>query len=128
MSIVSMQVFQTADGQQFSTQAAAEAHQFSLDNQATLDNVATSFVNAAELVGRARTGSANKAVEVISFLVSQGIVTVEDLAAHDVIQPSAELAERLAAHEAEVAEKAAAKEAKEEVVEVAEEADLSDFG
>lgn len=123
MSIVSLQVFQTADGQQFPTQAAAEAHQFGLDNQATLTSVAESFVNAAELSGRARSGSANKCVEVVSFLVSQGLVDLELLAAHTPIAPSAELAARLVA-EAEA--KAAKVEVAEEEV-VAEEADLSDF-
>ena len=124
MSIVSMQVFQTADGQQFSTQAQAEAHQFGLDNQATLSAVAESFVNASELAGRARSGSANKCVEVISFLVSQGLVDLELLAAHTPIEPSAELAAKLAA---EVEAKAAKAEAVVEEEVVAEEADLSDF-
>ena len=124
MSIVSLQVFQTADGQQFPTQAAAEAHQFGLDNQATLSAVAESFVNAADLSGRARSGSTNKCVEVVSFLVSQGLVDLELLAAHTPIAPSAELAARLAA-EAEAKAAKAEAEVVEEVV--AEEADLSDF-
>lgn len=127
MSIVSLQVFQTADGQQFSTQAQAEAHQFGLDNQATLSAVAESFVNAADLSGRARSGSTNKCVEVVSFLVAQGLVDLELLAAHTPIAPSEELAARLEAERVAAEAKAAAKEVKTEEVEVAEEADLSDF-
>lgn len=127
MSIVSLQVFQTADGQQFSTQALAEAHQFSLDNQVTLEAVAESFVNASELVGRARTGSANKCVEVVSFLVAQGLVDLDLLAAHTPIAPSEDLAARLEAERVAAEAKAAAREVKTEEVEVAEEADLSDF-
>lgn len=123
MSIVSLQVFATSDGKQFTNRDEAVAHQVSLDNAQGIANVAESFVNTTTasgakvvgMVGRTRAFNLNVASQVMSFLLAHGIVTTEDLEAFEKIEPSEELAVRLA--EAEAAAAAAPKKgAKAEVV------------
>ena len=121
MSLIqSSQVFTTTDGKQFSDLASAEAHQVMLENAAGVEKVASSFANVAVapnakvagLSGRTRVFNMNVASQVVSFLISQGIVTAADLEAFEAIEPSEELAARLKADAEEAEKKAAQKKAK----------------
>ena len=121
MSLIqSSQVFTTTDGKQFSDLASAEAHQVMLENAAGVEKVASSFANVAVapnakvagLSGRTRVFNMNVASQVVSFLISQGIVTADVLEAFTAIEPSEELAARLKADAEEAEKKAAQKKAK----------------
>ena len=123
MSLIqSSQVFTCTDGKQFSDMAAAEAHQVMLANAAGIEKVASSFANVAVapnakvagLSGRTRVFNMNVASQVLSFLISQGVVTADDLEAFEAIEPSEELAARLQADAEEAEKKAAEKKAKAE--------------
>ena len=123
MSLIqSSQVFTTTDGKQFSDLASAEAHQVMLENAAGVEKVASSFANVAVapnakvagLSGRTRVFNMNVASQVVSFLISQGIVTADVLEAFTAIEPSEELAARLKADAEEAEKKAAEKKAKAE--------------
>lgn len=123
MSLIqSSQVFTTTDGKQFSDLASAEAHQVMLENAAGVEKVASSFANVAVapnakvagLSGRTRVFNMNVAGQVVSFLISQGIVTADVLEAFTAIEPSEELAARLKADAEEAEKKAAEKKAKAE--------------
>lgn len=131
MSVLSKQVFETTDGKQFTDVAAAEAHQFALDNEVLVNEIAESYVNIAVapgakeagMVGRTRAFNANVARGVVSFLLSKG-VEINDFEA---ILPSEELQARLDAEAQKEAEKAAAKKAKEGEAETEDEtADAKD--
>ena len=115
MSLIqSSQVFTCTDGKQFSDMASAEAHQVMLENAAGVEKVASSFANVAVapnakvagLSGRTRVFNMNVASQVVSFLISQGIVTAADLEAFEAIEPSEELAVRLEADRVEAEKKA----------------------
>lgn len=121
MSLIqSSQVFTCTDGKQFSDMASAEAHQVMLENAAGVEKVASSFANVAVapnakvagLSGRTRVFNMNVASQVVSFLISQGIVTADALEAFTAIEPSEELAARLKADAEEAEKKAAQKKAK----------------
>lgn len=121
MSLIqSSQVFTCTDGKQFSDMASAEAHQVMLANAAGIEKVASSFANVAVapnakvagLSGRTRVFNMNVASQVLSFLISQGVVTADDLEAFEAIEPSEELAARLKADAEEAEKKAAQKKAK----------------
>ena len=121
MSLIqSSQVFTCTDGKQFSDMASAEAHQVMLANAAGIEKVASSFANVAVapnakvagLSGRTRVFNMNVASQVVSFLISQGIVTADVLEAFTAIEPSEELAARLKADAEEAEKKAAQKKAK----------------
>ena len=121
MSLIqSSQVFTCTDGKQFSDMASAEAHQVMLANAAGIEKVASSFANVAVapnakvagLSGRTRVFNVNVASQVLSFLISQGVVTADDLEAFEAIEPSEELAARLKADAEEAEKKAAQKKAK----------------
>lgn len=123
MSLIqSSQVFTCTDGKQFSDMASAEAHQVMLENAAGVEKVASSFANVAVapnakvagLSGRTRVFNMNVASQVVSFLIAQGIVTADVLEAFTAIEPSEELAARLAADVEEAEKKAAEKKAKAE--------------
>ena len=121
MSLIqSSQVFTCTDGKQFSDMASAEAHQVMLENAAGVEKVASSFANVAVapnakvagLSGRTRVFNMNVASQVLSFLISQGVLTAADLEAFEAIEPSEELAARLKADAEEAEKKAAQKKAK----------------
>ena len=121
MSLIqSSQVFTCTDGKQFSDMASAEAHQVMLENAAGVEKVASSFANVAVapnakvagLSGRTRVFNVNVASQLLSFLISQGVVTAADLEAFEAIEPSEELAARLKADAEEAEKKAAQKKAK----------------
>ena len=123
MSLIqSSQVFTCTDGKQFSDMASAEAHQVMLENAAGVEKVASSFANVAVapnakvagLNGRTRVFNMNVASQVLSFLISQGVLTAADLEAFEAIEPSEELAARLKADAEEAEKKAAEKKAKAE--------------
>ena len=123
MSLIqSSQVFTCTDGKQFSDMASAEAHQVMLENAAGVEKVASSFANVAVapnakvagLSGRTRVFNMNVASQVLSFLISQGVLTAADLEAFEAIEPSEELAARLKADAEEAEKKAAEKKAKAE--------------
>ena len=123
MSLIqSSQVFTTTDGKQFSDLASAEAHQVMLENAAGVEKVASSFANVAVapnakvagLSGRTRVFNMNVASQVVSILISQGIVTADVLEAFTAIEPPEELAARLKADAEEAEKKAAEKKAKAE--------------
>ena len=121
MSLIqSSQVFTCTDGKQFSDMASAEAHQVMLENAAGVEKVASSFANVAVapnakvagLSGRTRVFNVNVASQLLSFLISQGVLTAADLEAFEAIEPSEELAARLKADAEEAEKKAAQKKAK----------------
>ena len=121
MSLIqSSQVFTCTDGKQFSDMASAEAHQVMLENAAGVEKVASSFANVAVapnakvagLSGRTRVFNMNVASQVLSFLISKGVLTAADLEAFEAIEPSEELAARLKADAEEAEKKAAQKKAK----------------
>lgn len=123
MSLIqSSQVFTCTDGKQFSDLASAEAHQVMLENAAGVEKVASSFANVAVapnakvagLSGRTRVFNMNVTSQVLSFLISQGVLTAADLEAFEAIEPSEELAARLKADAEEAEKKAAEKKAKAE--------------
>ena len=123
MSLIqSSQVFTCTDGKQFSDMASAEAHQVMLENAAGVEKVASSFANVAVapnakvagLSGRTRVFNVNVASQLLSFLISQGVLTAADLEAFEAIEPSEELAARLQADAEEAEKKAAEKKAKAE--------------
>ena len=123
MSLIqSSQVFTCTDGKQFSDMASAEAHQVMLENAAGVEKVASSFANVAVapgakvagLNGRTRVFNMNVASQVLSFLISKGVLTAADLEAFEAIEPSEELAARLKADAEEAEKKAAEKKAKAE--------------
>lgn len=123
MSLIqSSQVFTCTDGKQFSDLASAEAHQVMLENAAGVEKVASSFANVAVapnakvagLSGRTRVFNVNVASQLLSFLISQGVLTAADLEAFEAIEPSEELAARLKADVEEAEKKAAEKKAKAE--------------
>ena len=123
MSLIqSSQVFTCTDGKQFSDMAAAEAHQVMLQNAVGIEKVASSFANVAVapnakvagLSGRTRVFNVNVASQLLSFLISQGVLTAADLEAFEAIEPSEELAARLKADAEEAEKKAAEKKAKAE--------------
>lgn len=120
--IQSSQVFTCTDGKQFSDMASAEAHQVMLQNAVGIEKVASSFANVAVapnakvagLSGRTRVFNVNVTSQVLSFLISQGVLTAADLEAFEAIEPSEELAARLQADAEEAEKKAAEKKAKAE--------------
>ena len=121
MSLIqSSQVFTCTDGKQFSDMASAEAHQVMLENAAGVEKVASSFANVAVapnakvagLNGRTRVFNMNVASQVLSFLISQGVLTAADLEAFEAIEPSEELAVRLEADRLEAEKKAEEAKAK----------------
>ena len=123
MSLIqSSQVFTCTDGKQFSDMASAEAHQVMLQNAVGIEKVASSFANVAVapnakvagLSGRTRVFNVNVTSQVLSFLISQGVLTAADLEAFEAIEPSEELAARLQADAEEAEKKAAEKKAKAE--------------
>ena len=123
MSLIqSSQVFTCTDGKQFSDMAAAEAHQVMLQNAVGIEKVASSFANVAVapnakvagLSGRTRVFNVNVASQLLSFLISQGVLTAADLEAFEAIEPSEELAARLKADAEEAEKKAAEKKTKAE--------------
>lgn len=123
MSLIqSSQVFTCTDGKQFSDMAAAEAHQVMLQNAVGIEKVASSFANVAVapgakvagLNGRTRVFNVNVASQVLSFLISKGVLTAADLEAFEAIEPSEELAARLKADAEEAEKKAAEKKVKAE--------------
>lgn len=123
MSLIqSSQVFTCTDGKQFSDMASAEAHQVMLQNAVGIEKVASSFANVAVapnakvagLSGRTRVFNVNVANQLLSFLISQGVLTAADLEAFEAIEPSEELAARLKADAEEAEKKAAEKKAKAE--------------
>lgn len=123
MSLIqSSQVFTCTDGKQFSDMASAEAHQVMLENAAGVEKVASSFANVAVapnakvagLSGRTRVFNVNVTSQVLSFLISQGVLTAADLEAFEAIEPSEELAARLKADAEEAEKKAAERKAKAE--------------
>lgn len=123
MSLIqSSQVFTCTDGKQFSDMASAEAHQVMLQNAVGIEKVASSFANVAVapgakvagLSGRTRVFNVNVTSQVLSFLISQGVLTAADLEAFEAIEPSEELAARLKADAEEAEKKAAEKKAKAE--------------
>ena len=122
MSLIqSSQVFTCTDGKQFSDMASAEAHQVMLQNAVGIEKVASSFANVAVapnakvagLSGRTRVFNVNVTSQVLSFLISQGVLTAADLEAFEAIEPSEELAARLKADAEEAEKKAAEKKAAE---------------
>ena len=123
MSLIqSSQVFTCTDGKQFSDMASAEAHLVMLQNAVGIEKVASSFANVAVapgakvagLSGRTRVFNVNVTSQVLSFLISQGVLTAADLEAFEAIEPSEELAARLKADAEEAEKKAAEKKAKAE--------------
>lgn len=123
MSLIqSSQVFTCTDGKQFSDMASAEAHQVMLENAAGVEKVASSFANVAVapgakvagLNGRTRVFNMNVASQVLSFLISKGVLTAANLEDFEAIEPSEELAARLKADAEEAEKKAAEKKAKAE--------------
>ncbi|AHJ10546.1 hypothetical protein Spp001_38 [Shewanella phage Spp001] len=118
MSIKQLQVFATTDGKQFQDMAAAEAHQFSLDNAEMIGKVSNSFANTSVngkevgLVGRTRAFNVNVMSAGVAFLLAHGLINVDALAVFEEIQPSEDLAARIAADEAAAAAKAEAAAAK----------------
>ena len=121
MSLIqSSQVFTCTDGKQFSDMASAEAHQVMLQNAVGIEKVASSFANVAVapnakvagLSGRTRVFNVNVASQLLSFLISQGVLTAADLEAFEAIKPSEELAARLKADAEEAEKKAAQKKVK----------------
>ena len=120
--IKAQQVFTTTDGRQHSDMAAAEAHQVMLNNAAGIEKVANSFANVISapgskevgLVGRTRVFNVNVASQVLSFLISKGVVEAEMLEAFEGVEPSEELQARIDADAKAAEEKAAAAKAKKE--------------
>lgn len=127
MSLKFVQVIMTTDGKQFTVEAEAVAHQNFLDNQAVLEKMGEVYVNtkATEegvgLVGRARAATKNSVMEILAYLLAEGLVAKEDLELVEAVEVSAELQARL-----DAVPKIERKK-KVEDAPVSEEADLADF-